>query len=109
MPRQTYCVVRGIRCHVSPLNVRARRCASSFTCRSLPFFVRLSVVALLRSLVGWSVGWYCPSSFACLSLVFFLPSFLPSLVVRLFPLVVGRRSSFVSSSLVDLLSLVRWL
>jgi hypothetical protein len=85
MPRQTYCVVRG------------------FDATSLAFFVGW--------LVGWLVGWYCPSSFACLSLVFFRPSFLPSFLGRkaFFPLVFVRRSSFVSSSLVDLRSFERWL
>jgi hypothetical protein len=72
-----------------PLKVRARL---------LPFFVRLSVVALLR----WLVGTALLRSLVCR----WYSSFLPSLVVSLFPLVFGRKSSFVSSSLVGLRSFI---
>jgi hypothetical protein len=72
---------------------------------SLAFFVRLSVVGLLRWLVGWLVGTALLRSLVCR----WYSSFLPSFVGRkpFFPLVVGRRSSFVSSSLMDLRSFVR--
>jgi hypothetical protein len=98
MPRQTYYVVRGIRCHVSAPPPQCSR-------TSLAFFVRLSVVGLLRWLVGWLVGTAILRSLVCR----WYSSFLPSFVGRkpFFPLVVGRRSSFVSSSLMDLRSFVR--